>query len=132
MRITNVSYLCICEFNNLRAALGRVGTADGQSANFSLDTVITEQTALRHSFVAYRAFCASALPVKSKKGIFHIAQYPVRWTAQRALHIDFTPLADLFIPAPTTQRSMLELKSMSNLHQNYQHLLVLRPNITRN
>ena len=30
---------------------------------------------------------------------FYIAQYPVRWTAQRALH--FPPLADLFIPTPT-------------------------------
>ena len=29
----------------------------------------------------------------------HIAQYPVRCTAQRAFH--FCPLADLFIPTPT-------------------------------
>ena len=35
-----------------------------------------------------------------KKGSFYIAQYPVRWTAQSALH--FLPsLADLFIPTPT-------------------------------
>ena len=33
-----------------------------------------------------------------KKGSFYIAQYPVRWTAQRALH--FPPLTDLFIPTP--------------------------------
>ena len=34
------------------------------------------------------------------KGSFYIAQYPVRWTAQSALH--FLPsLADLFIPTPT-------------------------------
>ena len=32
------------------------------------------------------------------KGSFYIAQYPVRWTAQSALH--FPPLADLFIPTP--------------------------------
>ena len=33
------------------------------------------------------------------KGSFYIAQYPVRWTAQSALH--FLPsLADLFIPTP--------------------------------
>ena len=33
-------------------------------------------------------------------GSFYIAQYPVRWTAQSALH--FLPsLADLFIPTPT-------------------------------
>ena len=35
-----------------------------------------------------------------KKGSFHIAQYPVRWTAQSALHF-LPPLADLFIPTPT-------------------------------
>ena len=35
-----------------------------------------------------------------KKGSFYIAQYPVRWTAQSALHF-LPPLADLFIPAPT-------------------------------
>ena len=29
---------------------------------------------------------------------FYIALYPVRWTAQSALH--FPPLADLFIPTP--------------------------------
>ena len=34
------------------------------------------------------------------KGSFYIAQYPVRWTAQSALHF-LTPLADLFIPTPT-------------------------------
>ena len=34
------------------------------------------------------------------KGSFYIAQYPVRWTAQSALH--FLPsLTDLFIPTPT-------------------------------
>ena len=34
------------------------------------------------------------------KGSFDIAQYPVRWTAQSALH--FLPsLTDLFIPTPT-------------------------------
>ncbi len=41
--------------------------------------------------------------VKGKKGSFYIAQlgqYPVRWTAQSALHF-LPPLADLFIPTPT-------------------------------
>ena len=38
--------------------------------------------------------------VKKGKGSFYIAQYPVRWTAQSALH--FLPsLADLFMPTPT-------------------------------
>ena len=35
-----------------------------------------------------------------KKGHIYIAQYPVRWTAQSALHF-LPPLADLFIPTPT-------------------------------
>ena len=36
---------------------------------------------------------------KEGKGSFYIAQYPVRWTAQSALH--FLPsLTDLFIPTP--------------------------------
>ena len=34
------------------------------------------------------------------KGSFYIAQYPVRWTAQSALHF-LPPLADLFIPTQT-------------------------------
>ena len=34
------------------------------------------------------------------KGSFYIAQYPVRWTAQGALHF-LLSLADLFIPTPT-------------------------------
>ena len=37
--------------------------------------------------------------VKGKEKVwFYIALYPVRWTAQSALH--FPPLADLFIPTP--------------------------------
>ena len=37
---------------------------------------------------------------KKGKGSFYIAQYPVYWTAQSALH--FLPsLTDLFIPTPT-------------------------------
>ena len=37
---------------------------------------------------------------KKVKVCFYIAQYPVRWTAQSALH--FLPsLTDLFIPTPT-------------------------------
>ena len=40
------------------------------------------------------------LGLKGSKGSFYIAQYPVHWTAQIALH--FLPsLADLFIPTPT-------------------------------
>ena len=40
------------------------------------------------------------IQLRRVKGRFYIAQYPVRWTAQSALH--FLPsLADLFIPTPT-------------------------------
>ena len=41
-----------------------------------------------------------ALLHNKKKGSFYIAQYPVRWTAQSAVHF-LPPLADLFIPTPT-------------------------------
>ena len=45
---------------------------------------------------------------KKGKGSFYIAQYPVRWTAQSALH--FLPsLTDLFIPTQT--RLLLELEA---------------------
>ena len=37
--------------------------------------------------------------VLKKKGSFYIAQYPVRWTAQSALHL-LPSLTDLFIPTP--------------------------------
>ena len=37
---------------------------------------------------------------KKGNGSFYIAQYPVRWTAQSALHF-LPPLTDLFIPTPT-------------------------------
>ena len=48
-----------------------------------------------------RLFADDCLIYKDKgKGSFYIAQYPVRWTAQSALHF-LPPLADLFIPTPT-------------------------------
>ena len=43
--------------------------------------------------------CTSDIKGKGK-GRFYIAQYPVRWTAQRALHF-LPPLTDMFIPTPT-------------------------------
>ena len=43
--------------------------------------------------------------IKKGKGSFYIAQYPVRWTAQNALHF-LLSLTDLFIPTPT--RLLLE------------------------
>ena len=46
------------------------------------------------------SYFAHSEPLFKGKGSFYIAQYPVRWIAQRSLH--FLPsLADLFIPTPT-------------------------------
>ena len=45
---------------------------------------------------------------------FYIALYPVRWTAQSALH--FPPLADLFIPTPFSAflGSILAMQQLRN------------------
>ena len=51
-----------------------------------------------------------------KKVWFHIALYPVRWTAQSALH--FPPLADLFIPTPFSA-SLGSILAMQQLHNDY-------------
>ena len=55
--------------------------------------------------------------MKSNKKVkvwFYIALYPVRWTAQSALH--FPPLADLFIPTPfsTSLGSILAMQQLRN------------------
>ena len=49
----------------------------------------------------YRRYCeyVQSLCKEKVKGMFCIAQYPVRSTAQSALH--FPPLTDLFIPTQT-------------------------------
>ena len=52
-----------------------------------------------YQHVIFIGFIYRNMYVKGK-GSFYIAQYPVRWTAQRALHF-LPPLADLFIPTPT-------------------------------
>ena len=53
---------------------------------------------LYFSFDRHHVFSISIY--KKGKGSFYIAQYPVRWTAQSAVH--FLPsLADMFIPTPT-------------------------------
>ena len=50
--------------------------------------------------VVLQGLTSYSLAMKKVKGSFYIAQYPVCWTAQIALH--FLPsLADLFIPTPT-------------------------------
>ena len=53
---------------------------------------------------------------KKKKVWFYIALYPVRWTAQRALH--FPPLADLFIPTPFSA-SLGSILAMQQLRNDY-------------
>ena len=62
---------------------------------------IPEISVLGHIFKIHQSCQIICLNVKKGKGsFFYIAQYPVRWTAQSALH--FLPsLADLFIPTPT-------------------------------
>ena len=57
---------------------------------------------VRRQQISRVIFCYTQ--VKSKgEGSFYIAQYPVRWSAQSALH--FLPsLTDLFIPTPTRLR----------------------------
>ena len=47
---------------------------------------------------------------------FYIALYPVRWTAQSALH--FPPLADLFIPTPFSA-SLGSILAMQQLRNDY-------------
>ena len=47
---------------------------------------------------------------------FYIALYPIRWTAQSALH--FPPLADLFIPTPFSA-SLGSILAMQQLRNDY-------------
>ena len=47
---------------------------------------------------------------------YHIALYPVRWTAQSALHSP--PLADLFIPTPFSA-SLGSILAMQQLRNDY-------------
>ena len=56
------------------------------------------------------------LMVKGIKVWFYIALYPVRWTAQSALH--FPPLADLFIPTPFSA-SLGSILAMQQLRTDY-------------
>ena len=57
----------------------------------------------------FEFLCISTVKVK---GSFYIAQYPVRWTAQSALH--FLPfLADLFIPTSILATQQLRAKTKS-------------------
>ena len=53
---------------------------------------------------------------KKKRSGFIIALYPVRWTAQSALH--FPPLADLFIPTPFSA-SLGSILAMQQLRNDY-------------
>ena len=55
-------------------------------------------------------------PSIKKKVWFYIALYPVRWTAQSALH--FPPLADLFIPTPFSA-SLGSILAMQQLRNDY-------------
>ena len=54
--------------------------------------------------------------IVKKKVWFYIALYPVRWTAQSALH--FPPLTDLFIPTPFSA-SLGSILAMQQLRNDY-------------
>ena len=56
------------------------------------------------------------MKVYMEKVWFYIALYPVRWTAQSALH--FPPLADLFIPTPFSA-SLGSILAMQQLRNDY-------------
>ena len=59
----------------------------------------TQAFAFAHSECSHVVVEEEEYKLKKGKGSFYIAQYPVRWTAQSALH--FLPsLTDLFIPTP--------------------------------
>ena len=58
----------------------------------------------------------NATHARKKKIWFYIALYPVRWTAQSALH--FPPLADLFIPTPFSA-SLGSILAMQQLRNDY-------------
>ena len=64
------------------------------------------------------SFCpgGNAKRTQKKKVWFYIAQYPVRWTAQSALHIP--PRADLFIPTPFSA-SLGSILAMQQLRNDY-------------
>ena len=59
--------------------------------------------------------CPNSRPEKVKVW-FYIALYPVRWTAQSAVH--FPPLADLFIPTPFSA-SLGSILAMQQLRNDY-------------
>ena len=60
--------------------------------------------------------CCQAKKKEKVKVWFYIALYPVRWTAQSALHSP--PLADLFIPTPFSA-SLGSILAMQQLRNDY-------------
>ena len=75
---------------------------------------------LTRPMVGYTGMDKTSLDTSSgsllKKVWFYIALYPVRWTAQSALH--FPPLADLFIPTPFSA-SLGSILAMQQLRNDY-------------
>ena len=69
------------------------------------------------TFEASLLHCRGDRELILKKNVwFYIALYPVRWTAQSALH--FPPLADLFIPTPFSA-SLGSILAMQQLRNDY-------------
>ena len=80
---------------------GRSGTGLNTGNWNGSGTVLVSNLWCEHGLSLF-SLCECVFHVKKKegKGSFYIAQYPVRWTTQSALH--FLPsLTDLFIPTPT-------------------------------
>ena len=74
---------------------------------------ILEYTTIPSCIVVSRVL---RFPLEKKKVWFYIALYPVRWTAQSALHSP--PLADLFIPTPFSA-SLGSILAMQQLRNDY-------------
>ena len=68
------------------------------------------------SDTVYNAMIMLELCCRGSSLWFYIALYPVRWTAQSALH--FPPLADLFIPTPFSA-SLGSILAMQQLRNDY-------------
>ena len=69
---------------------------------------------------------ASAVAIKTKKSSFYIAQYPIRWTTQRALH--FLPSPDRPVHSNTNSAYLRRILAMqqicaTTIHSHFHHYL---------
>ena len=106
----------VTEFNYLGSTLQSDG---GMSTEINKRTQCGWNNWMKISVV----LCDKRVPPQVKGNIhckikvwFYIALYPVRWTAQSALH--FPPLTDLFIPTPFSA-SLGSILAMQQLRNDY-------------